>query len=80
MAAAGAVWWFWWVPSWRPALREGERYGVDVSSIDWAAVADDGIELAYVKATEGGHFVADCWVTSAWPRQVLECCAYTSAA
>ena len=34
---------------------------MDVSAhqgrIDWAAVADDGIEFAYVKATEGGDFV-----------------------
>lgn len=59
--AVGAAWWFWWVPGWRPPLEEGERYGIDVSShqgsIDWGRVADDGIEFAYVKATEGGDFV-----------------------
>ncbi len=53
--------WFWWVPNWRPPLRAGERYGIDVSShqgpIDWEPVAADGIEFAYVKATEGGDFV-----------------------
>lgn len=54
---------FWWVfvPHWRPPLHEGERYGVDVSShqgeIDWRAVAADEIEVAYIKATEGGDFV-----------------------
>lgn len=56
-----ATWWFWWVPSWRPPLQDGERYGIDVSAhqgaIDWEAVTADGIEFAYVKATEGGDFV-----------------------
>lgn len=50
--------WVWWVPSYRPSLRERETYGIDVSahqgSIDWRRVADDGIAFAYVKATEGG--------------------------
>ncbi len=44
-----------------PALRAGERRGIDVShyqgEIDWAAVADDGIEFAYIKSTEGGDTV-----------------------
>ncbi len=48
------------MPNWRPPLREGERYGIDVShhqgDIDWPAVADDGIEFAYLKASEGGEF------------------------
>lgn len=53
----------------RPPLREGESYGLDVSShqgtIDWTAVAKDGISAAYIKASEGGtwkdtHF-ADNW-------------------
>ena len=56
-----AAWWYLWVPSWRPPLREGERYGIDVSShqgaIQWPRVAGDGIRFAYVKATEGGDFV-----------------------
>lgn len=55
-----AAWWFWWVPNWRP-VRDGERLGIDVSShqgdIDWRRVADDDIEFAYIKATEGGDFV-----------------------
>ena len=58
---AAAAWWFWWVPGWRPPLRDGERYGIDVSAhqgpIDWERVAGDGIDFAYVKATEGGDFV-----------------------
>lgn len=55
----------WWVvvPHWRPGLRDGERYGIDVSNhqgrIDWERVADDDIDAAYVKATEGGDFVDD---------------------
>lgn len=61
LAVLATTWWFWWVPSWRPPLRDGERYGIDVSAhqgaIDWEAVAGDGIEFAYVKATEGGDFV-----------------------
>lgn len=59
-AGAGAVGWFVWLPEYRPALRPGERYGIDVShhqgEIDWRRVAGDGIEFAYVKATEGGDF------------------------
>lgn len=61
LVVAAAVWWLWWVPSWRPPLENGERYGIDVSAhqgpIDWTAVAADGIEFAYVKASEGGDFV-----------------------
>ncbi len=59
----GAAWWFVWVPNWRPSLRDGERYGIDVSAhqgdISWERVADDGISFAYIKATEGGDFVDD---------------------
>jgi hypothetical protein len=58
VVSAAGLWWFLWVPNRRPALRVGESYGIDVSahqgSIDWRAVADDGIGFAYVKATEGG--------------------------
>ncbi|HET7486607.1 MAG TPA: GH25 family lysozyme [Acidimicrobiales bacterium] len=57
-----AVWAWWvWLPGYRPALRAGERYGVDVSShqgpIDWQRVAGDGVAFAYVKSSEGGDFV-----------------------
>jgi lysozyme len=47
-------------PHYRPPLRDGERYGIDVSAhqgrIDWTAVAADGISSAYLKATEGATF------------------------
>jgi lysozyme len=55
------AWALLWVPNWRPALEQGERYGIDVSAhqdpLDWQRVAADGIEFAYVKASEGGDFV-----------------------
>jgi lysozyme len=50
-----------WFPNYRPALVEGERYGLDVSNhqgaIDWERVAGDDIDFVYIKATEGGDFV-----------------------
>src|SRR5919106_2541264 len=63
LAAVLALWWFVWVPNWRPPLEQGERYGIDVSAhqdiIDWRRVAADGITFAYIKATEGGDFTDD---------------------
>lgn len=48
LAITSAVAWFVWLPRFLPALRAGERYGVDVShrqgSIDWSRVAADGID------------------------------------
>ncbi|HXJ62186.1 MAG TPA: GH25 family lysozyme [Actinomycetota bacterium] len=44
----------------RPALVDGERYGVDVSHhqgpIDWVRVSHDDIAFAYIKASEGVDF------------------------
>jgi lysozyme len=61
LAVLAAAFWFLFVPNWRPPLRDGERYGIDVSAhqdeVDWQRVADDDIEFAYIKATEGGDFV-----------------------
>jgi lysozyme len=63
VAGAGVVAgaWHWWLPTYRPGLERGERYGVDVSNhqgdIDWARVAEDDVDFAYIKATEGGDFV-----------------------
>lgn len=60
LIAGAAAFWFVWVPQYRPDLRAGERYGIDVSHhqgvVDWERVAGDDIEFAYVKATEGGDF------------------------
>lgn len=60
LLVTAALAWFVAVPNWRPPLRDGESYGIDVAShqgdIDWSAVADDDISFAYIKATEGGDF------------------------
>jgi lysozyme len=44
-------------PLYRPPLKDGETYGLDVSShqgaVDWRAVSADGISAAYIKASEG---------------------------
>jgi lysozyme len=49
------------MPRYRPALKAGEQYGIDVSNhqgeIDWDRVADSNISFAYIKATEGNDFV-----------------------
>ncbi len=56
-----SVFWFAFVPNWRPPLRANEVYGIDVSAhqgaIDWERVASDNVAFAYLKATEGGDFV-----------------------
>jgi lysozyme len=68
VALAGAAAWVWWVPGYRPSLREGEAYAIDVSAhqgrIDWRAVARDGIGIAWIKATEGGDFTDDRFVAN----------------
>lgn len=50
-------------PKWRPALRPGEELGIDVSAhngtVAWSKVRGDGIEFAYLKASEGGDFTDD---------------------
>ncbi len=60
IAGATALVWFVWVPEYRPELRPGERYGIDVSNhqgeIEWRRVAGDDIDFAYIKATEGANF------------------------
>jgi lysozyme len=61
LLAAGLLGRFVWLPTYRPDLEAGERYGVDVSNhqgrIDWERVAADDMDFAYIKATEGGDFV-----------------------
>lgn len=69
LIAAGAGFWLVFVPHWRPPLGEGERYGIDVSAhqdeVDWEQVAGDGIEFAYIKASEGQGWVDD-WFEENW--------------
>ena len=61
LVGLAAVFWFVFVPNWRPPLADGERYGVDVSAhqgeIEWEQVAEDGIQFAYIKATEGQGWI-----------------------
>ncbi|MCP4433893.1 MAG: lysozyme M1 (1,4-beta-N-acetylmuramidase) [Actinomycetia bacterium] len=61
LVGAAALGWFVWAPSWRPTLEAGEVYGVDVSHhqgvVNWQDVHSDGIQFAYLKATEGGDHV-----------------------
>lgn len=56
-----ALVWFVLLPHWRPPLGQDEVYGIDVSNhqgpIDWDRVANDGIDFAYIKATEGGDWL-----------------------
>ena len=67
--ASVALLWFVVVPQARPALATDEGYGIDVSNhqgaIDWAAVAADGVQFAYLKATEGRSFV-DPYFAASW--------------
>jgi lysozyme len=60
LIVAAALMWFAWLPRYRPTLKPGERYGIDVSHhqgrINWDSVAADGISFVYIKATEGGDF------------------------
>lgn len=60
-SVSAALVWYVWLPAYRPDLREGERYGIDVSHhqgrIDWGRVAQDDMAFAYIKATEGADFV-----------------------
>lgn len=61
LIGATAIAWLWWLPGYRPPLRDGEQYGIDVAhhqgSIDWPRVASDGIAFAYIKASEGATHV-----------------------
>jgi len=69
LAAGAAYGWWGWLPHWRPALRSGEVYGVDVSEhqgeIDWTRVAAAQVRFAYVKATEGADYT-DSRFAASW--------------
>ena len=74
LALGGAAAWFWWVPHYRPSLRAGESYGIDVShhqgEIDWKRVAADGVHFAYIKSTEGADHVDPRYVEN-WTGSAL---------
>lgn len=61
LATLAAVTWYVALPHYRPPLRPGEDYGIDVSrhqgAIEWSEVRSDDISFAYIKATEGGDLV-----------------------
>jgi lysozyme len=69
LVVAAAVGRYVWLPTYRPGIHSGERYGIDVSNhqggIDWNAVRRDGIRFAYIKATEGGDFT-DAYFAANW--------------
>ncbi len=69
VVVAAAVGRYVWLPTYRPGIHSGERYGIDVSNhqgrIDWNAVRRDGIRFAYIKATEGGDFI-DAYFAANW--------------
>lgn len=58
LALGSAALWKLWLPHWRPDLRDGERYAIDVSShqgeIDWSAVAGDGIDAGVERPQSDG--------------------------
>lgn len=74
LGLAALIAWYVVLPGHRPSLRDGERLGIDVSrhqdDIDWPSVAEDGIEFAVIKATEGGDWV-DPRFEENWRRPVL---------
>jgi lysozyme len=51
---------FLWAPRWTPSRSAYPLQGIDVSAhqgeIDWAALPAQGVDFAYIKATEGGDF------------------------
>lgn len=56
-AAAGLAAWF-GAPAWHPSESSFPVQGIDVSHhqdrIDWRPLRDEGVDFAYIKATEGG--------------------------
>jgi len=57
LAALGLGAWL-YAPHWRPSERSWPVQGIDVShhqgAIDWAALPAQGVDFAFIKATEGG--------------------------
>jgi len=55
-AAAGAI--LWYAPRWHPSDSRFPTQGIDVShhqgAIDWRRLPAQGVDFAYIKASEGG--------------------------
>ena len=53
----------WQINSW--SVSKYEVQGIDVSHyqgmIDWAQIQDQGIDFAFIKATEGSGYVDECF-------------------
>lgn len=53
---------------WHPADDDYPMQGIDVSHhqgpIEWSALPDQGVDFAYIKATEGGDFVDPAFATN----------------
>ncbi len=51
---------FSWAPRWTPSRAEYPMQGIDVSAhqgpIDWTKLKTQGVDFAYIKASEGGDF------------------------
>ena len=51
---------FLWAPRWTPSRSAYPVQGIDVSAhqgaIDWAGLRGQGVDFAYIKASEGGDF------------------------
>lgn len=59
LALAAAIAFLWWyAPRWHPSDAAHPSQGIDVShhqgAIDWAALPAQGVDFAYIKASEGG--------------------------
>jgi lysozyme len=58
LLAGGALFLWQYAPRWHPSDRAWPTQGIDVShhqgAIDWAALPAQGVDFAFIKATEGG--------------------------
>lgn len=60
LLAAGALFLWHYAPSWHPSDTDYPTQGIDVSHhqgpIDWSRLPAQGVDFAFIKATEGGDF------------------------
>ena len=61
LLGAAAIGLYYYAPHWHPSDRAFPEQGIDVSHhqgrIDWRRLPAQGVDFAYIKATEGGDFV-----------------------